>query len=348
MYLDRFDCVNAASLSVRAEPPDASKKIHQDTSWNILLSGEIDADAPARVADALAMAGPDGADVFMHSPGGNLFAGLMIGRLIREAGADTYIGGLARDKQYKADVTAGMKSVPGICYSACAFAFLGGVYRSTIADSKYGVHRFPLDPGRPTDKLNDPQALSGAIDFYLREMSVDPALFDLTINHHGKEDIRVLTFKEMVDLNVVNGWKKPEWSIEAGIGGQYLRGRQESGTGGGQAVFTCVDHQIVYQSRYRPGAATARSVAAGDWNHALLLDGRRMALPAPLSPTVSGDDIVTFFPITVAQALSIASSSSIGHEMINVRVASAVVGYRVDVPRSASQKVRRYINRCLR
>ncbi|WP_255517425.1 hypothetical protein [Herbaspirillum sp. SJZ107] len=80
--------VQADKLSVRVEPPDWYKLLNQDRTWNIILSGEIDSDAPARVAKALKQTGNDGADVFLNSPGGNLFAGMQLGRVLREAGVN--------------------------------------------------------------------------------------------------------------------------------------------------------------------------------------------------------------------------------------------------------------------
>src|SRR6185369_11883167 len=88
---------HAGTMSVRVEPPDALKVIRKDTSWNIVLEGEIDSEAPQRVKAALQKAGPDGADVYISSPGGNLFAGMEIGRLIRRAGANTHVGTLVAD-----------------------------------------------------------------------------------------------------------------------------------------------------------------------------------------------------------------------------------------------------------
>ena len=43
----------AGTLSVRVERPDWYKTLNQISAWNVVLSGEIDAGAPARVAQAL-------------------------------------------------------------------------------------------------------------------------------------------------------------------------------------------------------------------------------------------------------------------------------------------------------
>ena len=59
---------HAGILLVRAERPDWFKMITQNKAWNIVLEGEIDLGAPARVAEALKKAGSDGADVYISSP----------------------------------------------------------------------------------------------------------------------------------------------------------------------------------------------------------------------------------------------------------------------------------------
>ena len=65
-------------------------------------------------------------EVWLHSPGGNAEEGLKLGRLLREAGMFTRIP-------------------PGAsCFSACSYAFLGGVLRAVDSGACYGVHMFSL------------------------------------------------------------------------------------------------------------------------------------------------------------------------------------------------------------
>src|SRR5262245_65171792 len=121
----------------------------------VYLDGRIDAGAPDRLARTLS--GIKGAAaVWLNSPGGNLFAGMQLGRIIREHGASTYI----------IDSRA---LLPGECYSACALAFLGGVHRFIDHGARYGVHRASLPVERSTGERNLGQELSGAIGSYMRE-----------------------------------------------------------------------------------------------------------------------------------------------------------------------------------
>jgi hypothetical protein len=341
--------VHADKLSVRVERPDWYKLLNQNTTWNIILSGEIDAGAQARVAKALKQTGNDGADVFLDSPGGNLLAGMQLGRILRDAGVNTYVGSVAADNEHKFAGKPGIKLVPGGCYSACSLAFLGGVYRYAIDGSQYGVHRFSNPSGATANDLDAAQVVSAAIGNFIRDMDVNPGLFDLMASQ-GKDGIRIQTKSELNRFNVVNnGRKRPEWTIEAIEGGQYLRGVQNTVYGQGKAVFVCIDRRILMQSFYQIGAAKAKSVAAGEWFHSLLVDDKTVPLPNPVQAKATGDEIFTLFPLSTEQAMTVASSTiSIGHAMQLSREAPTFVGYQIDVPAAAKQKISAFIHNCFR
>ena len=338
----------AEVMSVRAERPDLGKVFQRISSWNIVLDGVIDSGAPARVAEALKMASSDGADVYINSPGGNLLAGMQIGRLIRRAGANTHIGTLVADPSRSIGGKQSVKYLPGNCLSACGLAFLGGVYRYGIKEGKYGVHRFSSSSEPKSSDMDAAQIISAAVGTYIREMDVDPGLFDLMVQE-GKDDIRILSDAEMTGLNVTNnGWKKPKWSIEAVEGGQYLRGMQESVYGQGKAIFFCGDGQIFFRSYYQTGTEDAKSIASGGWYHSLFVDGKTIVLPKPIEANASGMEIATLFLLTSNQTMAIASSSSMGHAMQISRDAPTYVGYRIHIPISESQKVGAFLRNCLK
>lgn len=336
----------AGVMSVRAEKPDWFKTLNGNASWNIVLDGEIDPGAAARVAEVLRSVGNDGADVYINSPGGSLLVGMQIGRLIRKAGASTWIGTLAPDPAHAFAGKLGVKHLAGYCHSACSLAFLGGVYRYANKDDAYGVHRFSSSTSPTPVDLDTAQVVSAAVGAYIREMDVDPALFDLMVER-GKDDIRLLTPSELTRLNVVNnGRQKAEWSIDSVEGGQYLRGVQDTVHGSGKAVFFCHKGQVHYYSFYQAGIERARSLASGSWYHSLLVDAKSIALADPSNAKAVGDEISAEFPLTRDQVLSIASSSSVGHAMQLGRDAPTFVGYKIDIPVQASRKVRTFLRNC--
>lgn len=336
----------AGVMSVRAEKPDWFKTLNGNTSWNIFLDGEIDPGAAARVAEALRRTGSDGADVYINSPGGNLLIGMQIGRLIRKAGASTWIGRLVTDPSSGLPGRPGVKRLSGQCHSACSLAFLGGVYRYADKDDVYGVHRFSSNASPTSVDLDTAQVVSAAIGAYIREMDVDPALFDLMVEQ-GKDGIRILTAGELTHLNVVNnGRQKAEWTIESVEGGQYLRGMQDTVYGRGKAVFLCRKGQIGFLSFYQSGVEQAKSIASGGWYHSLLLNGKVVALTDPVNARATGDEIATEFALDRDQALAVSSSSTVGHAMQVGRDAPTFVGYQIDIPPASSRKVSTFLRNC--
>jgi hypothetical protein len=229
--------------------------VFRDTTL-VYLDGRIDAAAPSRLSKAL-----DGIDgksaVWLNSPGGNLFAGMQLGRIIRKHGASTHI------VNYRT-------LLPGECYSACSLAFLGGVYRFANNGAHYGVHRASLQAGPRADG-DLGQDLSAAIRSYIREMGVDARLFDLWVKA-APDEMYVLSQQQARDLGVVNnGRKPPEWSAVAFPGGTRLQGQQATADGTGMVYFSCDNKQTVLGSVYE-SAGTGEPITAQEWSHWLTID----------------------------------------------------------------------------
>ena len=129
--------------------------------------------------------------VLLNSPGGNLAGGLLLGIAFREAGS-----------------TVGV-APGGACYSACAYALLGGVNRKVLAGGQFGVHQFST-PGRSSgralsarEKLEN-QTAETILRKYARLMGVNPELIGMA-DRTSHRDIRLLSPKELKRLRVVTG-----------------------------------------------------------------------------------------------------------------------------------------------
>ena len=131
--------------------------------------------------------------MYFNSPGGSLIAGMAIGRLLRQRGFDAHVG------KRTADVH---ELIGGVCYSACPFAYAGGVRRYLKPDSVLGVHRaenrVPLPDGSAFEKLVSQQATE-----YLLAMGVSPELFTI-MSQVPHDVIRGLTREEAERLMLVN------------------------------------------------------------------------------------------------------------------------------------------------
>lgn len=137
----------------------------------IILNGEIDQESPKVLTEVLSDASDIG-DILLESPGGNLIAAMEMGRMIRETGLGTRVGGATRrDREFI-----------NLCESACAYMFLGGANRSVIGDGKLGFHRFHTGNFNqallPKDyAIEFAQDYSSNLLEYIIEMDVDPRIF---------------------------------------------------------------------------------------------------------------------------------------------------------------------------
>lgn len=97
--------------------------VFHDASWALLIEGVISNETTQTVQTLLRRI-PGITLIFFDSPGGDLFAGLTLGKLLASG-------------DYQTIVNDGNE-----CESACALAFLGGRSRKIIAEpNKFGFHR---------------------------------------------------------------------------------------------------------------------------------------------------------------------------------------------------------------
>ena len=149
--------------------------------------GLITKDTPDAFVRAANQGGLDGGQVLLNSPGGSLGAGLKLGRLIRQYNLFTVVGD-PKALRAREDLPSG-----GICESACAYAFLGGIKRTLTEGAKLGFHQMSLDPeqskklARAGALMADVQRLSGESISYIVEMGIDARIFTLAASAEGKK-----------------------------------------------------------------------------------------------------------------------------------------------------------------
>ncbi len=174
-----------------APVPGASDPLSQQ--WTLYLDGPFDSDAAARLAGFIAQQGISQAAVYLNSPGGSLIAGMAIGRLLREQRFHTHVGKRTADPR---------KPASGVCYSACPFAYAGGLGRFLGEGSVLGIHRVTNRVAVP-DELAFGQVVSGQAVAYLTEMGIDSGLFRM-MDRVPPDGIRLLTRAEAMELKLVN------------------------------------------------------------------------------------------------------------------------------------------------
>jgi hypothetical protein len=128
------------------------------------------------------------------------------------------------------------KPVPGVCLSACTLSYIGGVFRWLDPKSMYGVHRFF---GNSSFGADAAQVVSSAVVQYIREMGVDPDLFE-EMTKAGREEINVVSGRRLEALGVVNnGVEKTRWSIESNGAAMYLKGERNTQHGINKFMLVC-------------------------------------------------------------------------------------------------------------
>lgn len=166
--------------------------------WVMYLDGEFEPGADRRLAAFVVEQGITQPQVYLNSPGGSLLAGMAVGRGLRALGAETHVGRRSDDPR---------RPTPGVCYSACPFAYAGGTIRELGPGSVLGIHR-----ARNRVPVPDPAAFDDRVaadaKAYLLEMGVDPQLVPLMQSVPAGE-IRVLPAPQARRFKLVDGTPAP-------------------------------------------------------------------------------------------------------------------------------------------
>jgi len=238
---------NPEKMMFYVVPPLTPVEIFGNSS-TIYADGIIDADAPARLLRIIDQEHiKNNSQIYFNSSGGNLIAGMELGRIIRNKHFNSYIGKRSGRINYPfsgAPKFGGeyFTSSPGICFSACALSFLGGSFRY-LSGGQYGVHRFF---GTKAGELDGDiaQIVSAKIVQFIRDMGVDEKLFTY-MSIVGKSQMIILNESELTEIKVINnGIEKAQWSIESVDFGLYLKGQQETVWGSQKITFSCNKEKI--------------------------------------------------------------------------------------------------------
>lgn len=132
----------------------------------------------------------------LNSLGGSLQGGIALGEAIRSGNLSTEVGASIKGKPHKPGESPNWdEKSDGVCASACAYAFLGGVSRSLSENDKLGFHQFYTQKQieAPTEKLftgkdlDDQQKIMAYLTLYLVKMGVDPRVLIAASNTKAQE-----------------------------------------------------------------------------------------------------------------------------------------------------------------
>lgn len=182
--------------------------------------------------------------IFLNSLGGDLGAGMEVGRIIRDAHLNTGVARNTRDPGQAGgiDLYANSRIYPGYCVSACTLAFLGGVSRKVEPGATYAVHQVKmtcLDRRRARDRfpwvpipeinycpeLNEALALvqiaSGAVVEYVRSMGADP-IFLTEMTKAGPNTVNALSEQQLDAYRINFKMRTETWVYETDAAGQFF------------------------------------------------------------------------------------------------------------------------------
>jgi len=154
--------------------------------------------------------------VVFQSLGGDVVGSLRLGQAIRARGFNTYLS-----DSHLAQVDP---KTQGKCFSACAYAFLGGNIRGVDPTAQYGVHQFR---GQGTD-LNaiQTQKLSAVLGRYLDAMLVNRQLLDQALlTDPGKVNLIPPNLRQawrVENIGALVAETQSRWRIEVAAGGKRL------------------------------------------------------------------------------------------------------------------------------
>ena len=211
----------------------------------IFADGDFTIDTPAALQAFLkrSVYSPDTV-IYLNSLGGDLGAGMQVGKIIREAHLNTGVARNARDpaEANTIDLDAYSRVYPGYCVSACSLAFLGGVSREVRPGSTYAVHQVKMEcvdkrkarsqfPWVTLPNVNYcpelDQALamvqiaSGAVVEYVRSMGADP-IFLTEMAKAGPNTINALTQDRLNAYRINFTMRTESWSYETDAQGQFF------------------------------------------------------------------------------------------------------------------------------
>ena len=174
--------------------------------------------------------------VRLNSPGGDLIGGIALGEAFRRHSVLTEVGG---SLPLVNTIEPGLADrAPGVCASACAYAFLGGTERQLDDDAKLGFHRFYqrnalLEPSAKIftgQDLDETQKLTAALVFYVVKMGVDARLITLAAAA-GPGEVYWIGKDEARELRVTYApWAYKPWQVEPYRGGAVAVATSVDGT----------------------------------------------------------------------------------------------------------------------
>ncbi|WP_430391911.1 hypothetical protein [Dyella sp. 20L07] len=305
----------------------------------VYLYGVIDADAPNRLG-ALIKSGKirAGSDIYLNAIGGDIDAGMALGKLFRAASLGTHLGVPRRTARSPAGPRAAQ------CIDACVYAYVGGLYRwaptgndrmgaqaRNVVDAKTSQHG--AAPAPADDKTT-----------YLTDMGIRPESLAPTPTA-SPDDVIWLNGDQMIAMGVANnGRLPPEVTYRPTSGSTYLSFSQTARDGEHRITLLCRPDGLTLTAYYMIGAERSKKIAARVTHSYFEIDQQ------PTSQTERGDitainqSLVFSHPVPMDQLARLLSAHSMGAWLAD-RGGAVRYGFAIDLD-GAKAHLNDYNARC--
>jgi hypothetical protein len=223
----------------------------------VYLTGVIDAGAAQRF-EAMVRSGKitTGSDIYLNASGDDIAAGIALGRQFRDGSMVTHFGTQRLPRH------AGTVGKPAMCTGACAYAYLGGLYRwaPTGAD-RIGFPASQASDPKPTGAVSAQQAPDD-VATYLKDMDIDTTA--LTPMLAASRDSPVwLTADQMISSRLANNGRLPliaTYQVQSGA--PYLVLNEVKRGGEHRMTLQCKQGNVTLTAYNTVGADHARQIVA--------------------------------------------------------------------------------------
>jgi hypothetical protein len=199
-----------------------------------------------------------------NSVGGSLYGGIQLGRLIRSLDMNTSIFDQPADECSWNQILDPTKHCPvpeAVCFSSCAYAFLGGVNRVMADYAMLGFHQFKsrnmlrVDEGRT-------QMIQAQIGVYTREMGVTSAVVDFA-SSIAPQQIGIIKQNEARRIGILTDSNlKEKWTTQVSDTGTFELTATESPDQDSQIKITLrMNERVLEMSVLYTYTGSRRSVA---------------------------------------------------------------------------------------
>lgn len=160
----------------------------------ILAKGTITEDTP-KFFEQIITDKPN-TEIFLDSVGGSMVGGTELGKLFNKHKVDVYVAPSVTYYTILGDKTvSNMK-----CYSACAYAFLGGQNRLVEDGGLYGVHSHRSVSTKENSMVGN-QLIQNFLLTYLEQVNITKKYLEIA-NSVASDDMKILTQEEMHELKI--------------------------------------------------------------------------------------------------------------------------------------------------